>query len=263
MKLNRYLLFPTRPKNISRNYSLRIDVFEKNAITYVGSWHFPIAFLFLPVNRLGIALDLSNHQLQHSSNCSNNCINGECVKYINRASYFCRCFPKWSGVQCDIPINCHTCTSHSICIGSANNQSICICPINRYGRQCLLTSTCPINACRNNGQCIPADVSSPGSNHTCICSDRFFGHNCEQVKAQLTVSLDDMHVPSYLVAYFFTLFNHSEPIETTVIRKLTFFQRTVTFHIAIPFQLAFIQANDQYYLGGTSTLCQSRHLNID
>ena len=248
VKLNRYLLFPSRPKNISRNYSLRIDVFERNTMTYVGSWHFPIAFLFLPVNRLGIALNLLNHLLQYSANCSNKCINGKCVKYINRATYFCRCSPKWSGIQCNIPINCQTCASQSTCIGSSNNRSICLCPMDRYGRQCSLTSSCALNTCQNNGQCVPADVTIPGSSHTCICPDRFFGQSCEHRKATLTVSLDEMRVPSYLVAYFFTLSNKSDPIETIVLRKLTFFQRTVTFHIAVPFQLAFIQANGQYYL---------------
>jgi hypothetical protein len=247
MKLNRYLLFPSRPKNISQNYSVRIDIFEKNAITYVGSWHFPITFLFLPVNRLSIALNLSNHLLQYSFNCSKNCINGECVKYVNKQNYFCRCFPKWSGIQCDVPVDCQTCSNKSICIGSSNNQSICICPIDRYGRQCLFTSKCPINACQNNGQCVPADISIPGNNYTCICSDRFFGQNCEYRKAKLDVSLD-ISIPRYLVAYFFTLSKKSDPIETTILRKLTLFQRMVTFHIAVPFQLTFIQANDKYYL---------------
>jgi hypothetical protein len=205
MKLNRYLLFSSRPKNISHNYTVRIDIFEKNAITYVGSWHFPIAFLFLPVNRLSIALNLSNHVLQYSFNCSNNCINGECVKYVNKPNYFCRCFPGWSGIQCNIPTNCQTCSSKSMCIGSSNNQSICVCPIDRYGRQCSFTSSCPINACQNNGQCVPADISIPGNNYTCICSERFFGQNCEYQKAKLDVSLNDISIPRYLVAYLFNI----------------------------------------------------------
>ncbi|CAF4313515.1 unnamed protein product, partial [Adineta steineri] len=69
IKLNRYLLFPERPKNISHNYSLRIDAFEKTQITYVGSWYFPINFLFLPVNRMAISLILSNQTVDNSSNC--------------------------------------------------------------------------------------------------------------------------------------------------------------------------------------------------
>jgi hypothetical protein len=248
IKLNRYLLFPTRPKNLSKNYSVRIDVYEKNAITYVGSWHFPIAFLFLPVNRLSVSLNLSNHLLQHSFNCSITCKNGECVKYVNKDKYFCRCYPSWSGIQCNVLIDCWACSSDSACIGSANNKSICVCPIDRFGPRCLLTSTCPINACHNNGQCVPADVTIPENNYTCICSDRFFGQNCEYRKATLDVSFNGIAIPRYLVAYFFTLSKKSEPIETTILRKLTIFQHTITFHIAVPFQLVFIQIKDKYYL---------------
>ena len=49
VKLNRYLLYQSRLKNISRNYSVRIDTFEKNAMTYIGSWHYSMTFTFLPV----------------------------------------------------------------------------------------------------------------------------------------------------------------------------------------------------------------------
>jgi hypothetical protein len=248
IKLNRYLLFPTRPKDTSKNYIVRIDIFEKNALTYIGSWHFPIAFLFLPVNRLSIALNLSNHVLQRSFNCSNNCMNGEYIRYVNKEKYFCRCFPAWSGIQCNISINFTTCSANSISIGSVNNRSICVCPIDQFGPRCLLTSKCPVDACQNNGQCVPADVTIPGNSYTCLCSDRFFGSNCEYRKATLDVSLENIHIPSYLVAYFFTLSNKSDPIETIVLRKLTLFQHIVTFYLAAPFQLTFIQVDNKYYL---------------
>jgi hypothetical protein len=144
-----------------------------------------------------------------------------------------------------------------MCIGSSNNKSICVCPIDRYGRQCSFSLICPINACQNGGQCVPADTSIPGSNYTCICSDRFFGPNCEYRKAKLDVSLDDISIPPYLVAYFFTLSKKSDPIETIVLRKLTLFQRIVTFHIAVPFQLTFIQVNDKYYLAVLQQLAKA------
>ncbi|CAF3588325.1 unnamed protein product [Rotaria sordida] len=131
---------------------------------------------------------------------------------------------------------------------SANNQSICVCPLDKFGFQCLLTSTCPINACQNNGKCIPADVTIPQSDYTCICPDRFFGRNCEKSKFRLDVSLDAIHIPSYLVAYFFTLSNKSEPIKTIILRKLSLFQHIVTFHIMIPFHIVIIKAIDKYYV---------------
>ena len=136
IKLKRYLLFSTRPKNLSKNYSVRIDTFHKNTMKYVGSWYFPIPFLFLPVNPLAVSLVLSNYPIQISSNCPITCNNGNCVKYLNEEKYFCRCHSGWSGIHCHIPMNCETCLFKSICVGSTNNQSICVCPLNKFGPQC-------------------------------------------------------------------------------------------------------------------------------
>ena len=111
-----------------------------------------------------------------------------------------------------------------------------------------LTTTCPANACQNNGQCVPADLSIPGSNYTCICPDQFFGTNCQYSKLKLDVSLADIQIPSYLVAYFFTLSNTSQPINTILLRKLTLFQHVVTFYISVPFHLVIVQALDKFYL---------------
>jgi len=249
IKLNRYLLFSTRPKNNTQNYSIHIDVYEKNALTYVGSWHFPIAFSFLPVNRLSISINLTNHILQYASSiCPLTCYHGQCVKYINKNYGFCQCSTNWTGVQCNIPVDCHLCSSDSLCLGSSEHRPICICSLNKFGRRCHLTSTCPSDACQNRGQCVPVDKTIPEKNYTCLCSDRFFGQNCQYEKAKLDVAITDLIMPSYLVAYFFSLSNKSDPIETTILRKLTLFQHIVTFYIAIPYQLVFIQANHKYYL---------------
>ncbi|CAF4219199.1 unnamed protein product, partial [Adineta steineri] len=48
-KFNIYLLYPHRPKNLSSNYSVRIDIFNKDSLTYWASWHLLIPFQFLPV----------------------------------------------------------------------------------------------------------------------------------------------------------------------------------------------------------------------
>jgi hypothetical protein len=128
IKLNRYLLYSTRPKNISKNYSLHIDIFEKRTMNYRGSWHLSIPFLFLPVNRLVTLLIIPYYSIPISSQCSIKCNHGQCIKYINKEKYFCRCLSGWSGIRCDIPINCQSCSLDSICIGSINNRSICICP---------------------------------------------------------------------------------------------------------------------------------------
>ncbi|CAF0992641.1 unnamed protein product [Adineta steineri] len=41
-----------------------------------------------------------------------------------------------------------------------------------------------------------------------------------------------MDIPSYIATYFFTLSRKSHPMQTTILRKLTLFQHTATFHIS-------------------------------
>jgi hypothetical protein len=79
------------------------------------------------------------------------------MKFFSVGS-FCQCDRGWSGQNCTIPYNC-TCSSDSLCIGVlANNRSICVCPINKWGSRCLLEDqVCQSNkneTCRNGGQCI-------------------------------------------------------------------------------------------------------------
>jgi hypothetical protein len=186
IKLNRYLLYSTRPKNLSNNYSVRIDIYEKHQMTYRGTWHLSIPFLFLPVNRLSALLFLPYQQSLISFKCLIKCENGECIKYLNKENSFCRCYSGWSGIKCNIKINCKSCSSDSICIGSINNRSICICPLMKFGIGCFLSSSCPINGCLNNGQCIPLDMNL---SYSCICSDKYYGSRCQFIKFKLQIYL--------------------------------------------------------------------------
>jgi len=248
IKLNRYLLYSTRPKNLSKNYNVRIDAYEKHQMTYRGSWHLSIPFLFLPVNRLSALLFLPYQQSSISLKCLIKCQNGECIKYLNKEYSFCRCYSGWSGIECDIQINCQSCSSDSLCIGSINNRSICICPLMKFGRRCLLSSSCPENVCQNNGQCIPTDMSLSNNDYSCICSDQYYGLRCEYIKAKLDIYLENLNIPSYLLAFFLTISNQSEPRLTIMLQKLTLFQRMVTFRISIPYHLVLIQSDRKYYL---------------
>ncbi|CAF0858500.1 unnamed protein product [Rotaria sordida] len=248
IKLNRYLLYSTRPKNISKNYSIHIDAFEKYSLIYRGSWHLSIPFLFLPVNRISALLYMPYEQTSIVLNCLIKCKNGECIKYLNKEYFFCRCFSGWSGIQCDMKLNCQSCSSDSICIGSINNRSICICPLMKFGPRCLLTSVCPKNACLNNGQCIPTDISISNNYYSCICSDHYYGLKCEYRKDKLDIYLENLNIPSFLLAFFLTISNESEPRLTIMLQKLTLFQRMVTFRISIPYNIVVVKSNRKYYL---------------
>ncbi|CAM4828686.1 unnamed protein product [Rotaria magnacalcarata] len=248
IKLNRYLLYSTRPKTISKNYSVHIHIFEKHTMTYRGSWHLSVPFLFLPVNRLVTLLIIPSYPISILSDCSIKCEHGECMKYLNKDKYFCRCFSGWSGVRCNISMNCKSCSIGSICVGIVKKRPICVCPLTKFGPRCLLTSLCGINACENNGKCIPTDLSVSGNDYSCICPDQYFGSKCQYIKVRLDLSFENLDIPSYVTAFFFTITEQSEPTFTIMLQKLTLFQRIITFRISVAYHMAVIKSNDKFYL---------------
>ncbi|CAF1238873.1 unnamed protein product [Adineta ricciae] len=244
MKFNQYLLYQRRPKNLSSNYNIRIDVVEKNSMIYIGHWYYSVPFLFLPVNHMALSLNLSSIIMEKErKQCLSECLDKqECVPYVNdRDKSFCR----WK-----TPVEQYGCSNESIFIGMKdNNRSICMCSLVAYGPTCLLSSKCSINPCKNHGQCIRDEWDIFHQNYSCICSNKYYGLNCEYRKWQLDVEFDNkMKIPSYIIAYFYTISNQSQPIKTIVLRKLTLFQHIVTFHISIAFHLVFIEIQHRFYL---------------
>jgi hypothetical protein len=134
-KFNIYLLYATRPKNSTKHYSIHIDFYEKVSLDYRGSVLLPVTFPFLPVHRLGFLVDVPGSNNQTQSCFDDQCVHGKCIKYWKNPDNltFCQCDRGWSGKCCTIQHIC-TCASDSVCLGvSANNQSICVCPVNRFG----------------------------------------------------------------------------------------------------------------------------------
>ncbi|CAF3713958.1 unnamed protein product [Rotaria sp. Silwood1] len=114
IKYNIYLLYSSRPKVMSNNYSIRIDVFtrRRNSIDYHASWNLPIPFIFLLVSRLATQVNISTKKNKSMKNCSLDC--GEDHKYI------CK-----NGGTC-IPIN----------DDNSNNNFQCICTEHCTGPTC-------------------------------------------------------------------------------------------------------------------------------
>jgi hypothetical protein len=125
-----------------------------------------------------IDISRGNNKTQVYSN--KECIHGQCIRYSNNPQSFCQYKQGWSESDCSIPYN-HTCASNSLCIGiSANNRSICICRMNKFGSRCLSTDRIFENQCKNNGQCIPNDDNMiTNSKFACICPKGFTGDRCE------------------------------------------------------------------------------------
>ncbi|CAF1415316.1 unnamed protein product [Adineta steineri] len=249
MKFNIYLLYSTRPKDLSKNYTIHIDAFEKTTLKYYTSWSLAIPFLFLPVNRIVAQLNLPVQRTMLSHLCNLTCQNGgQCMKYENNNEFFCQCLSNWSGNQCEISSYCKDCSSVSVCVGSIDNRSICICPPNKAGPRCLLPSNCPLNACQNHGQCVLLDNTIGTNNYMCICSDEYYGSNCQYQKNKLTINIDDLPTPTHIQVYISTISNESQPTNILLVKKLLHEQNIISFYLSIPYHMVFVKIIRDYYL---------------
>jgi hypothetical protein len=258
IKFNVYLLYSTGRKNATKDYAIHIDIYEKVSLKYRGSLLFPVIFSFLPVHRLAFIVDIprSNDNVQSCSD--HQCNHGQCINYSNNPqniTFFCQCDQGWSGRYCNIQ---HTsvCSSGSTCIGvSANNRSICVCPINKFGPRCLLVNTvCQTNdkpTCRNAVQCIPTDDYIVSNQKlVCICSKGFTGDLCDLPDNKLILSFSKDIVPSQSIfIHFIEVIKNDAPVRATTLRTIPVIQDSVTIYWSRPFHLVFIEISNQtYYL---------------
>ena len=244
IKFNIYLLYSTRPENMSKKYSVRIDIFNRNTVTYYASWYLSIPFPFLPVNRLTARLIIPSHLTHIPVNCPLTC-------YIDKDQFFWRCANNWSGFQCELLINCHDCSSDSICIGSVSNHSIFICPRTKYGPRCLLPLSCPLDACENNGMRAPITENLITRKYIWLCERDFFGPQCQYSKTRVDISFNDIDIASHMVTYFITVSEQSKPIRTITVQKVSINQHTVKQYISTSFHIVFVTLDDTYYLANT------------
>ncbi|CAF3963758.1 unnamed protein product [Adineta steineri] len=252
-KFNVYLLYSHRPKNLSSNYSIRIDIFNKITLTYWASWHLSIPFQFLPVNRIATQLFIpTNTQQQLESSCSLSCgQHGRCMNYVNKNfSYFCQCDQGYSGRYCNVQHSC-SCSSDSFCLTS----SICLCSMKKFGRNCHLTrSVCQSlhNSCENNGICIPVDDRININDFTCLCKENFYGKRCEnQIEDGIYIELNEEMIQqvSIVFIHYIEAFDHSEHHQITELRKIKYGKNRIQIHVKQQFHIVFIEfLNNNYYL---------------
>ena len=258
MKFHMYLLYSTRPKDPAKYYSIHIDIYEKASLAYRGGLLFPIAFSFLPVYRLALIANIPRKDDKTMICPQSHCENGQCIQYSNiqRNDSFCQCHPGWTGKYCTIPYICR-CASDLMCIGvSANNRSICLCPINEFGPRCLLLdttcSTTENSTCANGGQCIPNnDYIITDRKFTCICRQGFSGHRCEVADSNITlVFAEDIILSQSVFIHFIEVFDtYNAPVRSTTFKTIPVHQESVVMYWSRPFHLVFVELLDKkYYL---------------
>ncbi|CAF1541773.1 unnamed protein product, partial [Adineta steineri] len=244
-KYNLHLLYQDRPKNMSKNYSLYIDAYNKRNLTYITSWIFPVQFLFMPVNRMSALLTIPADQ-DCRLLCSDKYL--ESLRNINTDS--CQCHSDQTN---SIQYKCN-CSPDSICVGFINNRSICLCSLAKVGPRCYLNSICQMNTCENKGICVPSDPRQSLANFTCVCPEGFSGENCKEKDVQIDMSFSDVEPTGSLLIHFIKVIKLIEmskdqaPTRITIFKKIQFYQKIITFYMALEFHLVFLQLENVYYL---------------
>jgi len=260
------LFYSTRPKDERKSYFIHVDIYERISFKYRASYLFPIDFPFLPVNLVSKVILIPKNTIKIKY-CSNRQCNyhGKCIFYWNDRTdltFFCQCDRGWSGRFCTIEYQC-TCSSDSLCIGlSAQNRSICVCPMNRLGVRCLINdrkcSTHPNETCQNGGQCLANNDISIQRPFLCLCSKGFHGDLCEKSDYHISFSFDkDVDIPSSIYIYGFAFkitFIQGNPRDNLgramIYKRISRQRNLVRLSLRDSYQLIFIEdiLNKQFYL---------------
>ncbi|CAF1336384.1 unnamed protein product [Adineta ricciae] len=256
-----YLTYSTRPKNLTNQYFIQFDIYEKLSLIYRGSIIHPINYLFLPVHRAAYVIDIPRSQ-NNIKTCSDRRCGGhgicyESVNHHESSQILCRCDRGWSGQLCAVPHQC-TCSADSICVGvSADNRSICVCPIHKFGPRCLIPSVCLSSidpVCKNKGLCIPIDEYNLSTQRfMCICRRGFSGERCEIEDNKVILSFEsDIVLSELMFIHFITAAQDAPPIRATILQTFPVKQKSITIQWSRPFHLVFIEpSNHNFYLAVT------------
>ncbi|CAF2974159.1 unnamed protein product, partial [Rotaria sp. Silwood2] len=246
------LLYVDQPKSQSKNYSIHIDAFIKNNLTYYASWYLHILFPFLPVNRIASVLTIPIRAQEPQNDCNENICksHGRCIRYVSSSNFFCQCDLGWKGQFCQIKRHnedkCH-CSPNSLCIESG----LCLCPLNQFGNRCYLTrSACNIDTCSNRGLCVPHDERISESNFTCICNDGYWGKQCEYVSTQVDIYFDNIPIPQAMHIHLIKAYKNNEAVHerTTTFTKIPIGQDFSSLKILSLFNILLVEFHKLYYL---------------
>ena len=248
-KYNLYFLYGSRPKDMTKNYTIHIDAYSKSDLAYYTSWTLPVKFLVLPVNRIAASLVIPPYVSSVFDNCTVLCgSHGHCTIAVNTEKQFCRCDPGWSGLQCTTEnVNCD-CSPDSHCLGIVNNRSICLCPLYKVGPRCFLHSGCQQGTCKNGGHCGSEDDQWSLNTLGCICPSGYRGTTCEIKDTAIDFSFHDVEISQSIQLYFIMVQNEDDPLINTIGKKIRFDQKTIEVSISFLFNLIFAKLHNEYYI---------------
>ena len=265
VKFSFYLLYSSRPKHSNKQYSIHIDIYDKQSLTHRSSVLMLIRFPFLPVHRLSYIVDIPAEHQSIQTCLIDECDHGRCLCYSHspKNNTFCQCNRGWTGRSCSISHVCQ-CAEDAVCTGvDVNNRSVCVCPLHRFGPRCLLHHTvCSANdTCRNGGSCVPNDeFTSFAEKFTRICPKGYIGKRCETIENGILLSFEPNIIStSSVFIHFIRLINDEHPERATTLRTIPFRQESLLVHWSQPFHLVFVEfpIHNYYFILAQNTYNKS------
>ena len=221
--INESLLSPT-------NHSVHIYAFSALALEFRAMWKFPLSFEFLPVNRIAKQLLIPDSNSMQKTSFK--------------------------------PLDCRTCSNVSLYLGYDTDlqQEICVCPLDRTGRRCLIPfNPCNEMSCSRHGKCLPVEARHYLTyQFICLCNIEWFGDQCEQMKARIDLLFPpEIPLPqsSIVFAHAIDVPGAYEPTHFTYFHRLSPKISTATFFFdsSALYNLVFLQTFEHsnqydYYL---------------
>lgn len=132
---------------------------------------------------------------------------------------FCHCDIGWTGKYCELSQenNC-SCASDSICLFNR----ICLCPMNRFGQRCYLSIRLSLEySCDADGTFIPIEPRADISylNYVCLCSNGYYEYRCDVHFWPITISFQDIPIPSLILLHFVQTFEKKDHQRTVTFKK--------------------------------------------
>ncbi|CAF5139039.1 unnamed protein product, partial [Rotaria sp. Silwood1] len=132
----------------------------------------------------------------------------------------------------------------------------CICPLHKWGSQCLLdNSICNSDqntTCYNNGQCIPIEEHMVSERKfICICRNGFSEKRCEIIDNKIILSFHkDIILPQTILVHFIQVIdNNISPENGSSFKNIPINKNSITIRWSHPFHIASIElSNKKYYL---------------
>ena len=173
-------------------YAVRIELYQTRKTneeqSLIAVWKYPVTLDYIPMYRLAKVLYLTAFS-EHKNPCFSHPFyrNEQCQELMNnRSEHICLCPANFTGENCsskDQVCREGYYTTGSLCQSNSRvslwlgSLPYCLCPVNRFGLQCIIEyDLCFSNPCHNDGSCM---LDSQPDWVIRTCAKEYIGPRCE------------------------------------------------------------------------------------